>query len=574
MLVTSSTFERALAHLRGHDLVFDFETTGLRTWADRPCGVGLCRRGATRRGDPVFYFPVYHHQDSDNLNQRQYQAILELIADAPVVWGHNVSKFDAMFLDNDGVDLVNIQFLDTMIGAYLCDENRHKRGLSYQLESLGLELFGPEAIKQQQTLRDLLIAYLLDKGDMWRLPACKVEPYACEDVSLTDRLADHVSVGLERREILDTVFPGVCDYGVVLGRIERRGLLIDLGLIEAAMVDARAQATRVAQKIREMGGPRIPTDEKLRRWLGVTSLSSDTMRFMDEYAEEIELISQFRGWSKAVSSFYKPFLAKNDNGIMHPRLNQTKLATGRLSCTNPNLQALPNDGSTYRVKEAIIARPGYVIVQADYKQAEMRLASWYAKERAMQEFLQSGQNIHQAVSDELGMPYPAAKRINFSVIYGIGAETLAHNLMTSENEAAMYLSKYHGKYPGFRRLYKRVGNRAYEKKFIRMWTGRLRHYNMGHDTPTHKASDHLIQGGVGEILRVHQTKVDAEMREIEDVHQILQVHDSAVMEVPEDEVPRLIPYIRELMRDENFYPHMDVDISYGPNLKDQKEVSE
>lgn len=572
MLVTKSNFEQALRSLkRPGDLVLDFETTGLRTYQDRPCGVALCHRGASRRGDPLFYFPVYHYRDPDNLDEQHYQALLALLP-GRTVWGHNVGKFDAMFADNDGADIDTVEWRCTMTGAYLWDENRHKRGKNYRLEDLGSEFFGPEAVAQQQALRDTLIAYLLDKGDMWRLPAAKVEPYACEDLILTDQLADYNHERLEKRGIADTVFPGVSQYSVVLGRIERRGLLIDIDLVRQAQAEARLNAEKIAQQIRDAGGPRIPTDDKLRKWLGVASLNADTMRYM-KGQPEVELIEKFRAWTKAVGSYYRPFLVKSVNDIMHPNLNHTKLATGRLSCTDPNLQALPKDGSLYRVKEAIIARPGHVLIQADYKQAEMRLASYYGKERAMQKFLQEGKNIHQAVADELGIPYDAAKRINFSVIYGIGAETLSERLMISQNEAAMYLSKYHAKYPGFRRLYKQAGNRAHERKYVRMWSGRLRHYNMGHDTPTHKASDHLIQGGVGEILRVHQTAVDHELRKSHGVHQILQVHDSAVMEAPADDVLTLIPIIRDLMRDTRFYPHMEVDVSYGPNLKDMEEVA-
>lgn len=98
-----------------------------------------------------------------------------------------------------------------------------------------------------------------------------------------------------------------------------------------------------------------------------------------------------------------------------------------------------------------------------------------------------------------------------------------------------------------------------------MHSGRRRHYTaQASYTPTHKASDHLIQGGIGEHLRERQTWVDRELRQCFGVHQILPVHDSALMEVPTDNLEKVIPLVREIMEEHTkFDPPLTIDIEIG-----------
>ncbi|KKK79194.1 hypothetical protein LCGC14_2835960, partial [marine sediment metagenome] len=237
---------------------------------------------------------------------------------------------------------------------------------------------------------------------------------------------------------------------------------------------------------------------------------------------------------------------------------------------NPPMQSLPTDLDIYKVKHTIIPHDGYVLLRADHSQAEIRLACHYGRELNMAAIIRSGKNQHQIVSDDLGLPYPVAKRLNFSVIYGIGAETLGINLGIREAQALKYLNKYHEAYPGFRRLYNGAQELARKNKYIVMWSGRRRHYNQGeYKTPIHKASSNLIQGGVAELMRCAQTRLDTNFHN-HDVHQIAQVHDDAIMEVPIDTVEELAPAIRDTMEVRDFFMlPMTIDIKWGHNMADE-----
>jgi DNA polymerase-1 len=240
--------------------------------------------------------------------------------------------------------------------------------------------------------------------------------------------------------------------------------------------------------------------------------------------------------------------------------------TGRLSAFEPNLQAVPRETETYKVKDVFVARPGYVLMEGDLSQAEIRLASHYGKELEMKRIVMAGLDMHTTVSNDLKIPRDAAKRINFSVIYGIGAKKLADNLKIPIPMATEYLTKYHTKFPGFKRLYNAADRDAQNQGYIRMFTGRLRHYDQFN--PTHKASSNLVQGGVGEIMRLTILWID---ENLPDVRQLLMVHDSVVMEVPEGRVDEVAESIQAYVASFPFDPPQRMDLKWGPNWGEMKK---
>ena len=131
----------------------------------------------------------------------------------------------------------------------------------------------------------------------------------------------------------------------------------------------------------------------------------------------------------------------------------------------------------------------------------MRMVTNYTGDAVMRKLIEDGADLHSATAETLGIPRTAAKRINFGVVYGIGARHLADTLRVEQRLAKGYLDKYHGLYPGFKKLMRACEERAEIEGAITMWSGRKRHYNMlGLDA--HKAMSNLIQGGVAEVVRV------------------------------------------------------------------------
>jgi len=268
----------------------------------------------------------------------------------------------------------------------------------------------------------------------------------------------------------------------------------------------------------------------------------------------------YRGWNRVYANYYRKFKETMDSsGRLHANLNIVGTETGRLSCSNPPLQAIPRTTDVYKVKDVFVANEGMVLLEADYSQAEVRVASHYGNVRLMKEKLARDGDIHTETANEIGIPRDAAKRLNFSVIYGIGPAKLADNLGVSVKQAKEYLNKYHSRYPGFKKLYATAEAKAVHRGYIRMHTGRLRHYNTKYAFP-HKASSNLVQGTVGEMLRVAITRIHKEIK-----HPMwLTVHDSVLFEIPREEIQTAIVDIQEIMLDTSWcVVPMKVDIKYG-----------
>ena len=201
------------------------------------------------------------------------------------------------------------------------------------------------------------------------------------------------------------------------------------------------------------------------------------------------------------------------------------------------------------------------MIQADYKQAEMRLVTHYTKDPVMKELIESDADLHSATAERLHIPRNAAKRINFSVIYGIGAKHLSESLRVDFNTGKDYLEKYHALYPGFRKLMYQCEDFAKENGYIELWTGRLRHFNVPQADP-HKAMSNLIQGGVAEMVRVAISRLFPAIRDLGG-YMLMQVHDSVIFEIPDCNLQVALPTIREIMTDFDFDPAPGVDIEFG-----------
>jgi DNA polymerase-1 len=308
------------------------------------------------------------------------------------------------------------------------------------------------------------------------------------------------------------------------------------------------------------------SSKKVCEFLGVSSSSAENLEILIDAGgkdgENAKLIQEARGWKSVDSRYYTPYLNLIDkDSTLHCNLNLIGTYTGRLSCSNPNLQAVAKHTDVFKVKDVFTARDGYIMAQADYKQAEMRLVTHYTKDPIMKELIEQDADLHQATADRLNIPRNAAKRINFSVIYGIGAKTLSENLRVDQATAKDYLEKYHGLYTGFRRLMYQCEDFAKEYGYIELWTGRLRHFNVPEADP-HKAMSNLIQGGVAEIVRVAISRLYPAMEDI-GAHLLMQVHDSVIFEIPESQINVALPTIQHIMTDFDFDPKCGVDIEYG-----------
>jgi DNA polymerase-1 len=343
---------------------------------------------------------------------------------------------------------------------------------------------------------------------------------------------------------------------------------VDTDMIKKYQIEAESMYKEAQDKLNKAAGFELNpnSSKKVCEFLKVHSSAAevlvDVIDAGGQDAENAKLVQIARGWKSVDSRYYTPYLeAMDERGDLHCSLNLIGTYTGRLSCSNPNLQAVAKHTDIFKVKDVFTARPGYIMVQADYKQAEMRLVTHYTKDQLMKELIENDADLHSETANRLGIPRQAAKRLNFSVIYGIGAKHLSESLRVEFPVAKDYLEKYHGLYPGFRKLMYQCEDFAKEYGYIELWTGRLRHFNVPSADP-HKAMSNLIQGGVAEIVRVAISRLYPAMKDI-GANMLMQVHDSIIFEIPEDQINIALPTIQFIMEDFDFDPKPGVDIEYG-----------
>lgn len=558
------------------DPAVDTETTGLSIFGNKKRKRDQIIGISIDDGKEAYYFP-FRHMQGTNLPMECMEFFTKYLSDSHrtyIGWNYN---YDMHMLAFDGVGIAeNIE--DVELAMHLYNENEP----DFKLKPTADRYHIGDGSLQESILEDKVFeecqklglpcsrsprADNNTKSMMYVLPPADVEPYACDDVRLTRQIRDLIVPALKRAGVYD-IWKQVNYYSYIICLMEHRGMHVDTGMIKKFQIEAVDKFREAQSRLNEAAGfelnPNSP--KKVCEFLGVESSSAENLEILidagGQGAVNAKLIHEARGWKSVDSRYYTPYLESIDEfGNLHCNLNLIGTYTGRLSCSNPNLQAVAKHSEVFKVKDVFTARDGYVMCQADYKQAEMRLVTHYTKDPIMKDLIEHDADLHQATADRLNIPRNAAKRINFSVIYGIGAKTLAKNLRIEQPLARDYLEKYHGLYPGFRKLMSQCEDFAKEYGYIELWTGRLRHFNVP-DADPHKAMSNLIQGGVAEIVRIAISRLYPAMKDI-GANLLMQVHDSVIFEIPEENVNVALPTIQRIMTDFDFDPLPGVDIEYG-----------
>lgn len=553
--------------------VVDTETDGLNPWGTMSSDPNHIIGISVYAEREAYYFP-FRHQAGINLPIESMDFFRWYLSNPDRVFGGFNYKFDMHMLWQEGVPYApNIE--DAMLSAHLLNENEEE----FRLKYLGDKYLPGVASHEESVLKNKVVAEcerlgipcsVVDnnphswKAKMWVLPPEEVEPYACDDVRITKGLLDLHKPAMQYWQLYD-IWKQVCYYAVETAKIECRGVVLDLDLINKYSGEATDMAKEPMARLREMCGYdiNVNSSKQVCAFLQIDSSAAEILEVMaeGEGGEAAKLVMLVRGWLSVKSRYYDPYLRLCDKeSVLRTNLNLHGTISGRLSSTNPNLQAVARQTEVFKVKEVFVARPGCTMVSMDYSQAEMRLASFYAKEETMAGLLRNGADPHGSTAKLLGIPRDAAKRINFGVIYGIGKKELAMQLRIPEGKAAGYLKQYHALYPGFRKLMNACEAEAEQNGYIRMWTGRMRHYNA--KTPSHKAMSNLVQGGVAEMMRVAIQKASVATRDLQG-HILLQIHDQVLSEFPDETVQLAIPVLKAIMETTPFDPPMKVDVHYG-----------
>ena len=558
------------------DPCVDTETTGLSIFGCAERKRDVIIGYAIFDGTEAYYLP-FRHMQGTNLPMECMEFLHHYLSDPNRTYGGWNYNYDLHMMAFDGIEMAqNIE--DGMLALHLVNENEPDFKLKQTADRYNIG----DGSLQESILEDKVFeecqrlglecsrsknAANNTKSMMYVLPPADVEPYACDDVRLTRQLLDLLKPALKQYGLYD-LWKQINYYSLIICKMEHTGMHIDSGIIGKFQKEAEERFADAQKRLNDAAGFELNpnSSKKVCEFLGVSSSSAEILTNVidagGKNADNAKLVQEARGWKSVDSRYYTPYLnLMDERGDLHCSLNLIGTYTGRLSCSNPNLQAVAKSTEVFKVKHVFTARPGYLMIQADYKQAEMRLVTHYTKDPLMKQLIEEDADLHSETANRLGIPRQAAKRLNFSVIYGIGAKHLAESLRVDFPVAKDYLEKYHGLYPGFRKLMYQCEDFAKEYGYIEMWTGRLRHFNVESADP-HKAMSNLIQGGVAEIVRVAISRLFPAITDIGG-RMLMQVHDSIIFEVPEEQINTALPTIRLIMEDFDFDPKPGVDIEYG-----------
>jgi DNA polymerase-1 len=470
---------------------------------------------------------------------------------------------------------------DTMILAYLIEPGRAEYDLDGLAAEYGIELV-PEPAADEET--------------------AKLVRHAAATLRLRELLLERVQERGEEPLYRDIELP----LTAVLADMERAGVKVDtyrMGEITARLAD---RVEELESKAYELAGEEfmLGSTQQVARILfekleltpgrkGKTGYSTDTrvLRSIRGEHELVGVIEEWREYSKLLNTYLGPLPELiGEDGRLHTTFNQTVAATGRLSTTNPNLQAIPIRTDLGReIRSAFVAESGCKLVSADYSQVELRILAHVSGEPKLRESFERGEDIHTTTAAEVLAKDPAtltkdernvAKMVNFGIIYGISSFGLSENLEIPREEAQAYIDAYLARFPHVQDFIQRTIEQAARDGYVTTLFGRRR------PVPEIRASNRqtrslgerlavnsVMQGTAADVIKKAMVAIHERLRsEGRSARLVLQVHDELLLEAPEAEVSA----VKELVREEmvgafDLDPPLEVDLAAGDDWHQAKD---
>lgn len=471
-----------------------------------------------------FYYPIGHQEYILPIENGPLFDFSEYLRPDVTLVFHN-AKFDLKVLRTAGIDLLDFDFVDTMLWHHLLDSYRPHDLASLEVKELH-KTVKKDLVKSIKTIRE-------DAG-MEGVPPIAMAIYASNDVVSTFELFALYRPRMEAAGLLE-VWETDKKFLRLLVQIEERGLKLDRqhALHLAAQAKDRMREiqdqlpfdpSKPSQVIARFFGP-VPDGLGLRPSKktpgGKPSTDDEAMTAVNH--PEAGLLLEFRGLQKATSTWFLGLANRADQrGYVHPDFRQHGTLTHRLSCSNPNSQNFPREGP---VKKLFLPEEGCELIEFDYRAIEFRLAAWYSGDTDLIDVFRNNGDIHQFVADRLGIARQPAKNTNFTIIYAGGPSRIADTAGISLAEARTIYRDYRASYPKLFAIAEKCSELAEKRGYIKYWDGRRRIFHEGFEA--RKAFNSVIQGGAFQIIKRSMLVLQEMGVDIRN-----QVHDSIWVNVP------------------------------------------
>jgi len=527
-----------------------------------------------------------------------FRLLREVLSDAKIKKiGQNI-KYDYIVLKREGITLRGIEF-DTMVLSYLLEPNWGKHNLG----KLALTYLQVKTIPYET-----VVGKGKDEVTMNSVDIQKVAPYACQDADIAFELSSVLWSKVKEKNLNKLYSEIERPLIELLADMEMWGVRIDTEALRNLSSELEAELRRLKKKIYDLSGgefninsPKqlahilfnkmnLPPSRKTR----ITRNYSTSLDILQDLASLHPLAKyalEYRQLSKLKSTYADalPLLINPETGRIHTSYNQTVTATGRLSSSDPNLQNIPVRGDLgKRFRQAFIPSEGHLFLSADYSQIELRILAHLSEDQALIETFLHDRDIHEETAMKVFGESSSlfkeeqrrrAKVINFSIIYGTSAFSLAKELETSTSEAKKFIDRYYEKYPKVQEFLEKKVNEAKEKGYSETIFARQRQVpELKHsDKSAQQAGRRIalntpIQGSAADLMKKAMIDIWKELkRRALKSKMILQVHDELVFEVPDKETDVLEALVKEKM--ENVFPlkvPLKVHVGWGINWAEAK----
>lgn len=488
------------------------------------------------------------------------------------------SAFDFHFAEEAGFTLPpEDKWYDGMLEAHAIDERR-----SVALKNVANSTLGEGADDLQKQVKGFLneeaarrrkVAH--EEGLELVLPNFSDVPrplmteYGLEDVFLTRKVCDQMAPVLARTPDLQGIVDFEREVLAAKFAVEKRGFPVDehgYRMLEIEIIENLERMSNTLDALAAVGveegdefefNPKAPKQVLAalkRRGANLEFVTNDSMdkENLDTVDDDLaRAILSFRAEFKALSTYVRPYISRSyeasirsfkesfitPQGRIHANYRQIGTRTGRMSCSDPNIQNQPRDD--LRLRYNFKAEPGHKLVTCDLNSIEMAIFAMYAGEGRLLDAVKEGADLHTMTAELIGIRDRAragghvesarqrGKTYNFSVVYGGGARTIRKQLGCSQADAKLYRQRYNDVYPEVSRLQARIEWALEDRGFIKSAWGRRFRCNDPRKE-AYKFTNYLVQGTAADLLKASLIRLHKE-----GIPVVALVHDEIIAHVPE-----------------------------------------
>lgn len=516
---------------KGKMAVVDIETLGVHSLVMTVIGI-------TRKDGQTISVPW---------TQTMRRIITPYLEDPDLTFIAHNAAFDGVGLLYNGVNVFPCTWEDTMYLARLCGEEKLK------LEALAARHLNVPSWKKKSDVEGMMT-------------------YNAKDVHYTWKLYNKLKVKLYKAS--DKLYEDTKEIPKIAAEIQRRGMLVDI----VRLKELRTSLTKTKEELMKTWSgyfPSVsPTSPKQLlslfeefnidipksnvgggKWKKSTNERALTLVAAKGGMGQLiaETVLKLRKINKVLSTYTDYPL--DDNNVLHPNLKPTGTVTGRWSSSDPNMQNIPIRDDEFEIRKIFIARPGMTIIEADYSQAETRVTAILAKEEKMLKAWEDGRDIHTFVASNVyGVPYDkvgksqrnTSKNIGYAMAYGSKARGISNRFGLDYKEVKRFLADFAKTFPNYftqLNLWSEVAQRT--GMLVNIF-GRVHHFHG--DRVATQAMNFIPQSTVADMINYSLLAVYRYIKlNAKDWHIILQIHDSILLEVPDEEVEEAEKVLIKLM---------------------------